>query len=367
LRIRNDAQTAWHQNKNLKTNGCVSRDIPRKIQTMVPQPMPPSAHQDRGTHPETARLAHFPASYFAVVMGTTGLAIAFLKASQAIPMLKPVGLAILALAATIFLVLAGFYSAKILLHFREVRAEFAHPVRLHFIPAITIALILLSIGLMEMNRMVSEILFLVAVPAHLVLTLVVLGQWLNKGHFQTPHLNPAWFIPIVGNILVPIPGVTLGYPELSWFCFSIGIVFWLPLLTIILNRVLFHQPLPERLVPTLFILIAPPAVGFLAYLKLTSPLDAFARVLYYFAAFLTLFLATQAPRMLRLNFYLSWWAYSFPMAAVTIATFAMHEKTGSAPFLYAGLALLACASVLIAGLMIRTIVAISRREICQPE
>ena len=65
------------------------------------------------------------------------------------------------------------------------------------------------------------------------------------------------------------------------------------LLTIIFYRVLFHHPIDERLMPTLFILIAPPAVGFIAYTRLTGgELDTFARVLYYSGLFLTLLLFT---------------------------------------------------------------------------
>ena|GEM_PF-3316996 len=71
-------------------------------------------------------------------------------------------------------------------------------------------------------------------------------------------------------MLVPVAGVPLGYTDISWFFFSIGILFWGMLLTIIFYRVLFDNPLEERLMPTLFILIAPPAVGFIAYTRLTG-------------------------------------------------------------------------------------------------
>ena len=117
--------------------------------------------------------------------------------------------------------------------------------------------------------------------------LYVLHVWFNHEHLKIAHLNPAWFIPAVGNILVPIAGVGLGYIELSWFFFSIGILFWIVLFTIIMNRVLFHEPLPAKLAPTLFILIAPPAVGFVSYIGLTGGggIDGFARILFYGALF----------------------------------------------------------------------------------
>jgi tellurite resistance protein len=319
------------------------------------------------TSPTADRLRHFPVSFFASVMGLAGLSIAHIRASHLWPELRAPALVLIILTAALFLALAVIYAIKFLRHREAVAEEFTHPVRLHFIPTISIALILLSIAFLEIDTNIAHALFAIGAPAHLLLTLVVLNQWLHRDSFQVPHLNPAWFIPIVGNILVPIPGVALGYESASWLFFAIGIVFWPLLFAIILNRILFHQPLPERLTPTLFILLAPPAVGFLAYLRLTGSLDAFARVLYFFALFLVLFLATQIPRLARLRFFLSWWAYSFPLAAITIASFAMHERTGAAAHLAIAVGLLAVSTLVIAGLVLRTAVAVRRGEICVPE
>jgi tellurite resistance protein len=144
-------------------------------------------------------------------------------------------------------------------------------------------------------------------------------------------------------------------------------VFWLVLLTIIFNRMFFHHPLPGKLLPTLFILIAPPGVGFISWLQLTGELDSFARVLYYSALFLTLMLFTQVSRFLKLQFFLSWWAYSFPMAAITIATLTMYQRLEIPFFKWLGVGLLVVLVVLIAGLVLRTAIAVRRREICIEE
>jgi tellurite resistance protein len=39
---------------------------------------------------------------------------------------------------------------------------------------------------------------------------------------------------------------------------------WAVMFTIIMNRIVFHNPLPQKLMPTLFILIAPPAVALIS-------------------------------------------------------------------------------------------------------
>jgi tellurite resistance protein len=227
--------------------------------------------------------------------------------------------------------------------------------------------LLLSIALAQIAPALAQGLFLVAAPAHLALTLVVLSQWFNGTQFQPQHINPAWFVPIVGNILVPIPAVTFGYSEPGWFFFSIGIVFWPVLLTLFVHRMLFQPALPPRMMPTIFILIPPPAIGFIAYIKLTQTLDGFARILFFTAVFMTLLALSQLNRLRKIPFFISWWAYSFPLAAITIATLLMHEMTGVGGYLYTGLALLAVSSVVIVGLLLRTAIAAFRHQICIPE
>jgi tellurite resistance protein len=242
-----------------------------------------------------------------------------------------------------------------------------HPVRLSFFPTISISLILLSIASYTIDQSVSQVLWWCGSALHLLFTLYVLNAWISHEHFQIQHMNPAWFIPVVGNVLVPIVGVEHGYFEISWFYFSIGMLCWVVLLTIVLYRIFFHSPLPGKLLPTLFILIAPPAVGFIAYWKLTGEIDAFARVLYYSGLFTTMLLLVQLRRFTRLKFFLSWWAYSFPLAAITIATFVMYQSLGFVQLMWLGNILLACLSLVIIMLVGYTAMAVRRGEICMPE
>lgn len=319
--------------------------------------------------PDTSapRLQYFPVAWFAMIMGLGGLTIAWRKAEEILALPVSVSPWLMILATTLFALLAALYTVKIIRHRPAAAKEWDHPVKMNFVPTVSISLILLSITWLPVSAPYSKLLWLAGVGLHLFLTLHVITQWMHQSKFEIVHLNPAWFIPVVGNILAPIAGVAHAPAEVSWFFFSIGLLFWLPLLTIILYRVIFHGSLPERLMPTLFILIAPPAVGFLSYLKLTGELDAFAHVLYHSALFFTLLLFTQLRWFTRLRFFLSWWAYSFPLAAITVATLAMFEHTGGIVFLRLSGILLGIATVVIAGLLARTAMAVIRREICVEE
>lgn len=312
--------------------------------------------------PSPSRLQTFPISWFAMVMGLSGFTLAWHRAEVvfALPAVTSAGLLLLTIA--VFVTLLTCYGLKLLRFPALVKAELAHPVKLNFFPALSIALILLGTALLPYDAYISLACWSVGATLHLGFTLFVLSNWMHQTHFEITHISPAWFIPVVGNILVPIAGVQHASAEVSWFFFSIGLVFWLVLLTIIFYRMFFHHPLPARLLPTLFILIAPPAVGFVSWLQLTGEVNAFARILYYSALFLTLLLLTQAGRFLKLPFFLSWWAYSFPMAAVTIATLLMYQQLQLGFFKWLGAGLLGLLTLIILTLLVKTLIAVIRRD-----
>lgn len=314
-----------------------------------------------------SRLAHFPVALFSTVMGLAGLTLAWLKAHHVGGMPVEVGASLRWVASGLYVFLLVMYAAKILRHPAEVVAERMHPVRLNFFPAISIGLILLATSWAPAAPRAALWMWGVGAALHLGFTVFAMSSWIHHTHYDIKHANPAWFIPVVGNILVPVAGAKLAAPDISWFFFSIGLVFWLVLMTIVLYRLFFHEPLPARLTPTLFILIAPPAVGFLAYLSLTDSLDAFARVLYFSGLFLTLLLASNALRFLRLPFFISAWAYSFPLAAITIASFEMHARSGTGFYLALGWVLLALVTAVIGTLVVKTLIAAANGRICVPE
>ncbi|MEN9489837.1 MAG: hypothetical protein RJA63_286 [Pseudomonadota bacterium] len=313
------------------------------------------------------RLAHLPVSLFSTVMGLAGLAIAWKRATHVLGLSDVIWQAIAAFASVVFASLLLIYGLKVLRYPHAVKDEMRHPVRMNFFPTLSIGLLLLSIVWSDTALATAQVLWVLAAALHLAFTLMAMSSWIHHTHYEVKHMNPAWFIPVVGNIIVPIAGVKFAPIEVSWFFFSIGIVFWLVLLTIVMNRLFFHEALPARLTPTLFILLAPPAVGFVAWSALSGGLDSFGRVLYNLALFLTLLLASNALRFIRLPFFVSSWAYSFPLAAMVIASFVIHAQTGHAPYLWIAVVLLSLLSMLIAFLVVRTGLAIRAGAICQPE
>ncbi len=311
-----------------------------------------------------SRVKNFPISWFAMIMGMAGFTIAWGRAEHVLGLGFAPSQILLPVTTVLFVLLAVIYLVKIARYPQDALGEIKHPVKVAFAPTISIALILLSIAFLHDAPELSFWLWSVGSTLHLLATLYVMSSWIHHTKYEIAHLNPAWFIPVVGNILVPIAGVQHASPEISWFFYGVGIFFWPVLTAIIFYRLIFHGSLPERLMPTLFIFIAPPAVGFISYYNLIGGIDAFARILYGIALFFTLLLFVQVALFARLKFFLSWWAYSFPIAAITIATLVMAKETGLAFYAWLGTGLLFILTLVIAMLLTRTALAVARSEIC---
>lgn len=316
---------------------------------------------------ENGRLAYFPINLFGAIMGFSGLALSLLKASQLgwLPSIFFMGLTLITIA--LFGIISTFYLAKIIKHPSEVKHDIQHPVAVHFFPAFSISLLLLSLMVKELAPAIASAMWYLGAILHFGLTIMLLSSWMHHEKWQITHMNPAWFIPVVGNIVVPLGAVHFASTELGWFFFSIGFVFWIVLFAIVMYRMFFHPPMLKVLEPTLFILIAPPAVGFLSYLALSGgALDAFGRILFYAALFMTLLLVAQLPRFAKVPYALSWWAYSFPIAAITLASMAMFELLALQIFAIIAVALLITLTVLITFLTVKTLYAVKQGQLCKP-
>lgn len=301
-------------------------------------------------------------------MGFGGLTIATEQLAPVFGIPAAIIVLLLSITALLWLVIAVAYVAKWIRHPKAVLAELNHPIRLSFFPASSIGLILIASAAYPFLPTAAAVLWWVSIVIQLLFTLVVLYRWMHVEHFNTEHNSPAWFIPIIANVLVPILGAQLGFIEVSYFFFAIGLVFWLPLMAISLNRSFFFAPIPLRLMPTLFIFIVPPAIGFVAWVQLhNGQLDDFGRILYYVALFMTLMVVSQAKRFIGLPFALSWWAFSFPIASITIATTVFARLTGEGFFAVLSVILYGVLAAIIVMLTLKTLAALLRKELLVAE
>ncbi len=312
------------------------------------------------------RLDYLPVGLFGSVMGLAGLSIAWrlAHARYGAPEWAADGIGIAAIGA--FVLLTVGYAVKLVTAPDAARAEFAHPIAGNLFGTFLISLLLLPIILAPASLPLARAMWAVGAVGMVVFAWMIVSRWMSDRQ-QVAHATPAWIIPVVGLLDVPLALPGLGLPSMHGVMvlgLAVGLFFAVPLFTLIFSRLVFEPSMPDALRPSLLILVAPFAVGFSTYVATAGQIDLFAQSLYALMLFM---LAVLLGRLRQLPaccpFHVSWWAVSFPLAASAIAAlrFAAGEP-GLATDAIA-LALLAFATVIIAGLLVRTLVGVARGEL----
>jgi tellurite resistance protein len=119
-----------------------------------------------------------------------------------------------------------------------------------------------------------------------------------------------------------------------------------------------------KFMPTLFILIAPPAIGFISYIKLTGSLDFFAQILFNLGIFFTILVFVMYKNYINIKFFISWWAFTFPMAAITLATILMYEFTHYWVYSILAYFFMIVTTIIVFLVARQTIIHMNKKEIC---
>ena len=314
-----------------------------------------------------SELQYFPISMFATVMGIGGLGLISEQMILLGEYAHYIHRLLSYIAFTVYLLILLTYTLKSWKYPQAVLDEWSHPIKNSFFPAASISLMLLGTTFIDIHPDLSFFLWSTGCFFQLFLSLSIIRNWISPNPYEVTHSTPAWFIPAVGNIIVPLVGVQHANIELSWFFFSWGLLFWVILLVLIMNRLMFHHPIPQKLLPTLFILLAPPSVGFVAYLKLAGQMDMFARFLFYSAVLFFLLLLSQIQRLAQGRFTLSWWAYTFPLASFSGATQLMGVQTNLLFFSYISYGLYFITFLTVSALSFLTIKGFVKHQVCVPD
>jgi tellurite resistance protein len=317
--------------------------------------------------PEQNKLKFYPIMMFAIVMGLAGLTIVYQKAHEMFGISAIFGNILGVSVTIIFAVISAIYIIKMIKYPQAVKNEFAHPVRINFFAASAISALLVAVVYHPINHTIAYNLFIVGTIGQTYFTFKTISFWINN-NLKLDHSNPAWFIPIVGNILVPVAGSGFADINFLMYYFSLGLFFWIVLTSILINRIIFHHQLVGKFMPTLFIFIAPPAVGFIAYLKMNGMhFDMFASLLFNLALFFTFLLFFMYKNFMKLQFFISWWAFTFPLTAVTIASMLAFKLTKLVFYKYLAFIFMTVATVVILLVLITTIKNMLQGKVCIAE
>jgi tellurite resistance protein len=311
-------------------------------------------------------LEYLPVGLFGSVMGLTGLSVAWRLASVRYGVSEEIALGIGGLAVVAFVLLLAGYSVKLVTAFAAARAEFRHPIAGNLFGTVLISLLLLPIVLEPFAHRLAQVLWGIGAAGMVLFAWLIVSRWMSDRQ-QIAHATPAWIIPVVGLLDVPLALPTLGFPplqELMVLALAVGLFFAVPLFTLIFSRLVFEPPMPDSLKPTLLILVAPFAVGYSTYTVTAGQTDLFAEALYMLMLFILAVLIGQLRNLPSCcPFRVSWWAVSFPLAASSIAALRFAAARPSMLTDAVALALLGLTTLVIAALFGRTLLGVAKGEL----
>jgi tellurite resistance protein len=304
-----------------------------------------------------------PLNLFGMPFSLVGLGEIWAVAGHAHQVPRRVGEALLALAALVLLIVLGAYLRYLFSPAGSLRADLTDPAVAPYGSLVVITpLVLASFGIAPHFATVGRSL----VDTFIVLTVIAgawyTGQWIY-GPLDLDKLHPGYFLPTVaGGLIASASAAAVGQLRLAQVMFGYGVICWFILASMILFRLFFRPFLPNPLVPTIAIEVAPAAVASLAYFAINgNRVDPIAAFVGGYGLLMVLAQIRLVPAYLRVKFAPSTWAFGFSWAAVGSAALVwVNRDEGHPGYTYA---ILAAVTALIGAIGVRTLIALVRRDL----
>lgn len=308
-------------------------------------------------------IKNFTPSWFASVMGTGILAMTSLFYSQYLPFLKNISFLLFYFNTVLFFILLIPWILRWIIFKKEALKDLEHPVISNFYATIAIGMLVLSANFLviDKNLLIGEIFWFSGAFLTIFFGILTPYIMIRGEHVNLDHINPSWFIPPVGLIVLPIPGALL-IPEFSglfkefvifldYFGWGAGFFIYLALLAICMYRFILHHPLPSTLAPTIWINLGPIGAGTVAlinlvknsgFITLKEPFFVFALLFWGFGIWwimMAIIMTLHYIKRLKLPYAMSWWAFTFPLGAYVAASHSVSSIFNMELIDYIGFAL----------------------------
>ncbi|XP_037472787.1 S-type anion channel SLAH2-like [Triticum dicoccoides] len=271
-------------------------------------------------------LLRFPISAFGMCLGVSSQAMLW-KTLESEPSTKflhvhPVVNHVLWwISVALMVVVSITYLLKIVFYFEAVRREFHQPVRANFFFAPWIACLFLVKGVPHPVWEIHHAVWYVLMAPILCLDLKIYGQWMSSDERRLSKVaNPSNHLAVVGNFVGALLGARMGLRELPIFFFAVGLAHYVVLFVTLYQQLPTNVQLPKELHPVFFLFVAAPSVASMAWTRISGEFNDGAKLLYFVSLFLYMSLVARVNLFRGFRFSLAWWAYTFPMTSVALAT-----------------------------------------------
>jgi exfoliative toxin A/B len=206
------------------------------------------------------------------------------------------------------------FALKIILDFPHASEELKTPVPLSVLPTATMTLMLLSTYIMPYLEALAIYIWYAAVITHLFIMVLFFKRFILG--FKLNTVFPSWFVAFVGIVVASVTAPAIGNALIGQIAFYIGFVLYFAALMLIICRMVKVKIFPEPARPTIAIFTAPMSlliVGYFSSFVQQGQLnEALVYVMLSIAAISYVFVTIKMISLLRIKFYPTYAAFTFP-------------------------------------------------------
>ncbi|MHB8690254.1 MAG: TDT family transporter [Solirubrobacteraceae bacterium] len=313
-------------------------------------------------------LAHIGPNWFGSVMGTGIVANAAVLLPVHIPGIQSVALGVWLLTVALLVGLVAATVAHWILYPENARGHHHNPASAPFYGMPPMALMTVGSGALLVGKQltgagaaitIDEVLWTLGTVTGLLSAVAIPYLLFTEHEFEFRDISATWLLAVVPPMVSALTGPALiahlpaGQDRLAMLLaclamFGISLFASMIIITLLWARLALHGVGPQRLVPTLWVVLGPlgssiAAVGLLAAAAplavghtYATALDAFAVIyglsVWGFAMAWLAIAAAITVRALRagLPFSLTWWSFTFPVGTVVLGTSELALRTHAA-------------------------------------
>ena len=218
------------------------------------------------------------------------------------------------IAAVIFLLL----TTKMITDSDTVIAGLKNPVIASVIPTYSMAIMILATYIKPYLPSLAYGVWGAGILIHLMLIIYFTKNYILN--FDIKKVFPSYFVVYVGIVVASVTAPAFKALLLGKIIFWFGLISYLTLLPVVLYRVFRVKGIPEPAIPTITIFAAPASLCLAGYMSSFAVKNIFlVGFLIGLSLLMTLGVLIYMVKMLRLKFYPSYAAFTFPFVISAIA------------------------------------------------
>ena len=301
-------------------------------------------------------ITRIPLNTLAIPLGLAGLADIWSDSTAALALPAVVGQMFWIIAAIGWL---GMITAHLVRGHRSTAtlgSQLRHPVQGPLASLVPLVGMLLADDLHAYLPIAGVVLGVASISVSTLFAGWLVSTW-TTGELHWESLHGGYFLPTVAaGYIASYTAATLGSRSIAIGAFVVASFFWVALFTLLIARLAFRPSLPAPLLPTLAILMAPPAVAARAWFAIAGNnpnevQDALAAL----AVVLVIVEGGILRRYLRLSFSLGFWSFTFPVAAMADLAVAWLNLERPAGWQIVVVALVVGVTALVAAIGVRSV------------